>query len=176
MRLKKGLQAMEFLINYGWAILVVLVMIGTLAYFGVLNPNKFYSCDVVNKENIVSEYGRCGINEEQKSFDDISYNVCNNLVVNDNVYPFLKAMGGGLVRENKATSIFYNVEDVELKSDIEIFKNTRMIFCSVPVELCFTENSDYSGGSYCLLMRIEVGIDYLGNEWKEWFEGVENVN
>lgn len=32
---------MEFLMTYGWAILVVLVAIGALAYFGVLNPSRF---------------------------------------------------------------------------------------------------------------------------------------
>ena len=32
--------AMEFLMAYGWAILVVLVAIGALAYFGVLSPQK----------------------------------------------------------------------------------------------------------------------------------------
>lgn len=35
---KKAQAAMEFLMTYGWAILVVLVVIGALAYFGVLNP------------------------------------------------------------------------------------------------------------------------------------------
>ena len=38
---KKGQAAMEFLMTYGWALLVVLVAIGALAYFGVLNPSKF---------------------------------------------------------------------------------------------------------------------------------------
>ena len=37
----KGQAAMEFLMTYGWAILVVLVAIGALAYFGVLSPEKF---------------------------------------------------------------------------------------------------------------------------------------
>ena len=37
---KKAQAAMEFLMTYGWAILVVLVVIGALAYFGVLNPAK----------------------------------------------------------------------------------------------------------------------------------------
>ena len=39
---------MEFLMTYGWAILVVLVAIGALAYFGVLSPSKFLpsSCTV----------------------------------------------------------------------------------------------------------------------------------
>ncbi len=39
--MKKGQAAMEFLMTYGWAILVVLVAIGALAYFGVLSPSKF---------------------------------------------------------------------------------------------------------------------------------------
>lgn len=37
---KKGQAAMEFLMTYGWAILVVLAAIGALAYFGVLSPDK----------------------------------------------------------------------------------------------------------------------------------------
>ena len=37
---KKAQAAMEFLMTYGWAILVVLVVIGALAYFGVLNPQN----------------------------------------------------------------------------------------------------------------------------------------
>ncbi|MBI3036442.1 hypothetical protein HYY73_01620 [Candidatus Woesearchaeota archaeon] len=35
----KGQAAMEFLMTYGWAILVVLVVIGALSYFGVLSPS-----------------------------------------------------------------------------------------------------------------------------------------
>ncbi|MDP1695073.1 MAG: hypothetical protein Q8L34_06050 [Candidatus Woesearchaeota archaeon] len=38
---KRGQAAMEFLMTYGWALLVVLIAIGALAYFGVLNPSKF---------------------------------------------------------------------------------------------------------------------------------------
>ena len=36
---KRAQAALEFLMTYGWAILVVLVVIGALAYFGVLNPS-----------------------------------------------------------------------------------------------------------------------------------------
>ena len=39
--IKKGQAAMEFLMTYGWAILVVLIAIGALAYFGVLSPERF---------------------------------------------------------------------------------------------------------------------------------------
>lgn len=39
--MKKGQAAMEFLMTYGWAILVVLAAIAALAYFGVLSPDRF---------------------------------------------------------------------------------------------------------------------------------------
>ncbi len=38
---KKAQAAMEFIMTYGWAILVVMVAIGALAYFGVLSPDRF---------------------------------------------------------------------------------------------------------------------------------------
>ncbi len=46
--MKKGQAAMEFLMTYGWAILVVLIAIGALAYFGVLSPSRFLpeSCTI----------------------------------------------------------------------------------------------------------------------------------
>ena len=39
--MRRGQAAMEFLMTYGWAILVVLAAIGALAYFGVLSPDRF---------------------------------------------------------------------------------------------------------------------------------------
>lgn len=47
--MRKAQAAMEFLMTYGWAILVVLVAIGALAYFGVLNPSRFLpnSCTLI---------------------------------------------------------------------------------------------------------------------------------
>lgn len=46
--MKRGQAAMEFLMTYGWAVLVVLIAIAALAYFGVLNPAKFLpsSCTI----------------------------------------------------------------------------------------------------------------------------------
>ena len=37
----KSQAALEFLMTYGWAILVVLVVISALAYFGVMNPQRY---------------------------------------------------------------------------------------------------------------------------------------
>jgi hypothetical protein len=38
---QKGQVALEFLTTYGWAILILMVMIGAIAYFGVINPERF---------------------------------------------------------------------------------------------------------------------------------------
>jgi hypothetical protein len=37
---RRAQAALEFLTTYGWAFLVILIMIGALAYFGVLNPSN----------------------------------------------------------------------------------------------------------------------------------------
>jgi hypothetical protein len=56
---KRGQAAMEFLMTYGWAIVVVLAAIGALAYFGVLSPQKLlpdrttFSAPLPNVDNAV---------------------------------------------------------------------------------------------------------------------------
>ena len=37
---KKSQAALEFLTTYAWAFLVILIMIGALVYFGILNPSR----------------------------------------------------------------------------------------------------------------------------------------
>ncbi|MFT4304062.1 MAG: hypothetical protein ACMXYG_05825 [Candidatus Woesearchaeota archaeon] len=46
--MKKGQAAMEFLMTYGWALLVVVIAIAALAFFGLLNPSRFLppKCDL----------------------------------------------------------------------------------------------------------------------------------
>ncbi len=55
---KKGQAALEFLTTYGWAFLVILVMISALGYFGILNPDRFLPerCNV-GPEFACVEYG-----------------------------------------------------------------------------------------------------------------------
>ena len=44
---RRGQSAMEFLTTYGWALLVAIIVIGALVYFGVLNPARLVpdKCD-----------------------------------------------------------------------------------------------------------------------------------
>lgn len=45
---KRGQAALEFMMTYGWAILVVIVAISALSYYGVLRADKFLpdSCSI----------------------------------------------------------------------------------------------------------------------------------
>jgi len=55
----RGQAAMEFLMTYGWAIIVVLAAIGALAYFGVLSPSTLlparttFAAPIPNVDNAV---------------------------------------------------------------------------------------------------------------------------
>lgn len=53
-RNRRAQAAMEFLLTYGWAILVVLAAITALAYFGVMSPAKFFpeSCTIATSAGI----------------------------------------------------------------------------------------------------------------------------
>ena len=43
----KGQAALEYMITYGWAFVVIIAAVGVLGYFGFLNPNKYIpeSCE-----------------------------------------------------------------------------------------------------------------------------------
>ena len=71
--MNKNSQAwMDFLMTYGWAILVVLMVFGVLGYFGVLDFSRI-DRDIVN-----NAYGNC-----TDSYDDISAVFCLNRYYNN---------------------------------------------------------------------------------------------
>ncbi|MEW5955922.1 MAG: hypothetical protein AB1626_05315, partial [Candidatus Micrarchaeota archaeon] len=39
--MKRGQTALEYLVTYGWAILVIVIIAAILWYFGVFNPSKW---------------------------------------------------------------------------------------------------------------------------------------
>jgi hypothetical protein len=72
--MKKGQAAMEFLMTYGWAILVVLAAIGALAYFGVLSPDRF-----MPSKCMVSGGFSCVEYKMDGTKDEVRFYVQNNL-------------------------------------------------------------------------------------------------
>jgi len=89
---KKGQAAMEFLMTYGWAILVVLAAIGALAYFGVLSPSKHLpescifgqgiSCVDFTVQSATSTlYLQMGFGQDVDIYN-VTLSNCNTVVVN----------------------------------------------------------------------------------------------
>ena len=72
----KGQAALEFIMTYGWAIMVVMVMIGALAYFGVTNPQSY----LPEKCTVSQEFGCVDFTltqwTEESSSNDIDDGEC----------------------------------------------------------------------------------------------------
>jgi hypothetical protein len=69
----RGQAALEFMMTYGWAILVVLAAIGALSYFGVLNPTKF------TPETCMATSGFSCAGKPLIGSDNITFSVINGL-------------------------------------------------------------------------------------------------
>lgn len=135
---KKGQAAMEFLMTYGWAILVVLVAIGALAYFGVLSPSKFlpssctleagFGCDSFkadasdnsiqlvlrngkgqSMENVTVSISECTVPATGANGDD---NWADGSILGSDVIPMGITLG---------TCGLTGKEDQRLKTDIKLF-------------------------------------------------------
>jgi hypothetical protein len=52
---RRGQTSLEYVVTYGWAFLVLLVVIGSLAYFGIITPSKWVpdKCDLGNQLDCV---------------------------------------------------------------------------------------------------------------------------
>ena len=72
--MKKGQAAMEFLMTYGWAILVVLAAIGALAYFGILSPDRF-----LPSKCVITGGFSCVEYKLDDAGDEVRFYVQNNL-------------------------------------------------------------------------------------------------
>lgn len=58
-------EAMSFMMTYGWAILIVLIAVASLWYFGVLNPSAFLPKEeTVNTTDVETECEHQGYIEE----------------------------------------------------------------------------------------------------------------
>lgn len=90
--MKKAQAAIEFLTTYGWAILVVIVAIGALAYFGLFSPDQVLPSTCITSEGFncveykVQDNGTIYLNIQNNAGIDVNLvlisikgNNCTNL-------------------------------------------------------------------------------------------------
>jgi len=104
MKTRKGQAAIEFIMTYGWAILVVLAAIGALAYFGVLNPGNF-----LPDRCTLSAGFSCIEFKVDGSSDDIKIRIQNNLGVDVSTVNVTITGKGSNVACTPAAQSFTNV-------------------------------------------------------------------
>ena len=114
---RKSQAAMEFLMTYGWAILVVLAAIAALAYFGVLSPEKFLP------EKCLIETGFTCISSKIEAAQStiVFSNGYGKSVVIDSIQigGCSKAFSDTLTSEEQSTFVITGCSNGELK---EVFK------------------------------------------------------
>jgi hypothetical protein len=96
---KKAQSALEFLTTYGWAFLVILIMIGALSYFGVLDPSRF----LPDKCLFGAGFGTCTeFTATTGGNSDILFKLINN--VGANIVPYGTLNGSSVTVNGLSTA------------------------------------------------------------------------
>ena len=147
MKNKKGQETIEFLMTYGWALLVVLLAIAALAYFGVF-------------ENLLKIPETEFFNNETKHMY-----VCNNLdYIDDNgnlkVYP-------GIIDSKFSLESGWSFRVIDMYGNTTYPKtwDENGVMCAMPVEICDIDNT------YCMKIDMIISVPY--RDWENWHMEVE---
>jgi len=114
MAFQKSQSALEFLITYGWAFLVILITIGALAYFGVLNPSNFLpEKALVTPGFTVSEFQLYNdrIIIILKNNLPTSVEISKDIVINDRPYSAVKVFNKNSYPDFKSLPIVLSADD-----------------------------------------------------------------
>ena len=136
---KRGQAAMEFLMTYGWAILVVLVVIGALVYF--MGPNIINS--MIPDKCLTGDSGL----------------VCQGAVI---------TAGTGAASTIKI-KIQNNYEETVAITNVSFAKPDGNVICSVANPACFTvgvANGNLSSGKSCDISATSCGVTAAGSKSK----------
>jgi hypothetical protein len=173
--MKKAQFAMEFLMTYGWVILVILIAIGALAYFGILDsksivPNqcrlspglhcKSYNVKITGASFMVSNYLHKDITIKEVEIVSVTQNCSTS--------SYLKSW----IKADDSLSDF-------IASDSSIYGNTGS--CNTTTCPLFTNSFDGSG-AYYFDGNDDVlnlgGMDVIGNRLTiaAWFKSDNLAN
>ncbi|KYK27137.1 hypothetical protein AYK26_00390 [Euryarchaeota archaeon SM23-78] len=145
--MKRGQAAMEFLMTYGWAILVVLAAIGALAYFGVLSPDRLLPSKCTLSPGF--DFGDCKADATTESLRISIYNGLGTDV--KNVTFVVNTTGGSDITCSETW-------------DIGILANGATIPTSGAYELC---NETAATGDYAEGTRFDASVKVVYTKFGE---------
>ncbi|KYK27094.1 hypothetical protein AYK26_00140 [Euryarchaeota archaeon SM23-78] len=138
--MRRGQAALEFLTTYGWAFIVILIMIGALAYFGVLNPSR----TLPNKCLVEAGFHCKDFKIQNDSFSISLVNRKGDGLRSVNLTEVNSDAGGGITLAD-CTAATYTPQDANVQADA-----TFTIFC---------EGLDFSASAGDKI-TIEFSADY----------------
>ena len=74
-----GQAAVEFLTTYGWVVLMILVAIGALSYYGILNPSKYLPQRCVVSPGFTCVDFQLKMYNSAESFSEVTYLLKNDM-------------------------------------------------------------------------------------------------
>jgi len=151
MKNRRGQAALEFLMTYGWAILVVLIVIGALAYFGILNPSILLpeKCTLqmglyCNDHRIDGQAGTITFNFQNGMGKDI---IIRSINVSGEVIPggcYAGVSNGSIVFDGDASTIIPNSCDGTICMGCPLteayYGCNNIIFANKPFASAFNSN------------------------------------
>lgn len=147
----KAQAALEFMMTYGWAVIVVLIAIGALAYFGVLDPSKLLpekttgptGMDALDKASIIS------------STKNVQISIQNNMGVPVVLLGSGATSGGDTDNCGGISSYNFITDAITLLPGQDMFLNN-----GDKAIISITCNNAFSPGSF----KSEITIQYINNE------------
>jgi hypothetical protein len=139
---KKAQAAMEFLMTYGWAILVVLTGISALAYFGVLDTSTF-----IPKRCIFAPGLSCIDYEIEETTGRVKFALKNNLgdTITDVKVTLISCSWEGTGQFANGESFTADLENCNIKGSGRLNEEPIIIYTKTQSGLTFTERGFLSG-------------------------------
>ena len=141
----KGQAALEFIMTYGWAILVVLVAIGALAYFGVLSPDRLLPNKCLITSGLSCDDAKVSRNQIQMKLTNSLGQDMKDIEVHN--YGCLDTAGPGIYHNCSGQSLLNNGQSATWT-------------CTCTAALSGTKYSNAIGFKYT---SIESGISHVVN-------------
>jgi hypothetical protein len=109
----KGQTAIEYLMTYGWAILIILIVAGVLAYYGIFAPSGFLGptargfgqIAVLSPWSLSASTGQLILTMENRVGGTINVTEVDALVAGDSTtYTYTPVGGISMVQSNRTTA------------------------------------------------------------------------
>jgi hypothetical protein len=110
---RRGQAALEYLVTYGWGFVIIIVVVGALAYLGFLNPTRYIParCSFGSQLECVDDKleargvsGTIYLKFRNNFGDDIR--IVDAFTTNSRVTPTIQGAGSAVIARGNVSSIF----------------------------------------------------------------------